>query len=39
MNYSKKGLRLIDEEYDLRLKKYNLQKVDNYINSVTRFSF
>ena len=35
MNYSTKGLKLTNEEYDLRLINYNLMRVDDYINSKT----
>lgn len=35
MNYSKKGLKLTNEEYDVRLNKYNLKRIDDYVNSTT----
>lgn len=35
MNYSNKGLKLTNEEYDLRLINFNLIRVDDYINSKT----
>lgn len=35
MKYSSKGLRLTNEEYDLRLVKLNLKRLDDYIDSRT----
>jgi predicted nucleic acid-binding Zn-ribbon protein len=35
MNYSKKGIKLTNQEYDLRLLEYKLKRLEDYIDSKT----
>lgn len=35
MNYSFKGLKITNDEYDVRLLEYNLKRIDDYIDSKT----